>query len=368
MFHAVHAANAPWSDLVAECLAGLDASATPNLGFIYITEALAPNLDDILARLRAVTPITEWVGSVGLGICAGGHEYFEQPAMAILFGDLPTQSFRILRTITTENDARLPEHDDWLDGDRPPFAILHADTNNDLSPRLVEGLAETTSGFLVGGLTTSTYRDHQIAGGPTGGGVSGVLFSPDVEVATALSQGCSPIGEIHTITKASDNILVSLDGRSAFEVFGEEIGEVLLADLNRAAGYIHAALPVAGSDTGDYVVRNLVGADRDRGLVAIAAEVEAGDRVLFVRRDPQSAKDDLVAMLGRLKDRVGGAPKAGIYVSCVARGPQMFGANDVETGLINNALTGVPLIGFYANGEISNNRLYAYTGVLTLFL
>ena len=27
-----------------------------------------------------------------------------------------------------------------------------------------------------------------------------------------------------------------------------------------------------------------------------------------------------------------------------------------------------PLVGFFANGEISNNRLYGYTGVLTLFL
>ena len=33
----------------------------------------------------------------------------------------------------------------------------------------------------------------------------------------------------------------------------------------------------------------------------------------------------------------------------------------------DRALGDVPLAGFYANGEISHNRLYGYTGVLTLF-
>ena len=369
MFQSAHAAEGSWRDLVDRCLAELKPSdIKANLGFLYVTEALAPTLGEILDRLRAESGIADWVGSVGMGICAGGREYFDEPAMAVLACELPDDSFRILPTMTEDRDAELTDHGDWLTADRPPFAILHADTNNGQSPQLVERLAETTSGFLVGGLTMSAARQHQVAGELTGGGVSGILFSPEIEIATALSQGCSPIGEVHTVTEATDNIIVSLDGRPAFEVFGEEIGDVLLRDLNRAAGYIHAALPVAGSDTGDYVVRNLVGADRDRGLIAIAASVEAGDRVLFVRRDPQAAKDDLVAMLERIKRRAGDAPKAGVYVSCVARGPHMFGENDAEMGLIHEALADVPIIGFYANGEISNNRLYAYTGVLTLFL
>jgi hypothetical protein len=32
------------------------------------------------------------------------------------------------------------------------------------------------------------------------------------------------------------------------------------------------------------------------------------------------------------------------------------------------ALSLVPLVGFAGNGEISHNRVYSYTGVLSLFL
>jgi small ligand-binding sensory domain FIST len=36
--------------------------------------------------------------------------------------------------------------------------------------------------------------------------------------------------------------------------------------------------------------------------------------------------------------------------------------------MIGEALGDVPIIGFFGNGEISNGRLYTYTGVLSLFL
>jgi small ligand-binding sensory domain FIST len=45
----------------------------------------------------------------------------------------------------------------------------------------------------------------------------------------------------------------------------------------------------------------------------------------------------------------------------------MFGAPNRELGLIRDTLGDFPLVGFFANGEISHNRLYGYTGVLTLF-
>jgi small ligand-binding sensory domain FIST len=105
-----------------------------------------------------------------------------------------------------------------------------------------------------------------------------------------------------------------------------------------------------------------------RGRLAIGAPVAPGDRLLFCRRDPASALKDLERMLGDLKRRAPTTPRAGLYFSCVARGPNQFGPDSVELGLIRQALGEFPLVGFFANGEISNDRLYGYTGVLTLFL
>ncbi len=89
--------------------------------------------------------------------------------------------------------------------------------------------------------------------------------------------------------------------------------------------------------------------------------------ILFCRRDPESARHDMARMVKQLAGRLKGPPKAGIYVSCVARGAALFGEAAVETRLIRESLGEFPLIGFFANGEISRDRLYGHTGVLTLF-
>jgi small ligand-binding sensory domain FIST len=127
-------------------------------------------------------------------------------------------------------------------------------------------------------------------------------------------------------------------------------------------------LPIAGSDTGDYLVRNLVAIDPAQGLVVTAAETVDGDWVLFVRRDAESASKDLRRMLQGLGSRVTATPRAGLYFSCVARGPNLFSDKAHELKAIREAFGDIPIAGFFGNGEISNDRVYAYTGVLTLFV
>jgi small ligand-binding sensory domain FIST len=72
-------------------------------------------------------------------------------------------------------------------------------------------------------------------------------------------------------------------------------------------------------------------------------------------------------MLASLKARLTGPPRGGVYVSCLGRGAQLFGKESQELRQIRDELGDFPLVGFYANGEISRDRLYGYTGVLTLF-
>ena len=88
---------------------------------------------------------------------------------------------------------------------------------------------------------------------------------------------------------------------------------------------------------------------------------------MFVRRDGNAAAQDLDRMLNGVVARAGGSPRAALYYSCVARGPNLFGKNSEELKAVQTALgSDVPLVGFFANGEISRNRLYGYTGVLTI--
>ena len=337
-----------------------------NLGFVYVTDLLADRLDGILAHLKENTGIGHWVGGVGMGICAAGRGYFDRPAVAVMAASLPQDSYRVVPQIDDVGGSISGNLKAWIDRVSPAFGIVHGDSSNSGTPAIIEALGGAASSFLVGGLTSSRGPDFQVADSVTGGGVSGVLFAPGVEVATGLTQGCAPVGPSHLISEGVDNIIVGLDGRRALDVFEEDLGEPLAR--HRAAGGIHAAFPVEGSDTGDYVVRNLIGIDPERGWLAVGGQATTGARVMFVARDAESAEADLAAMLDKLKNRLTARPKGGVYVSCIARGPSLFGSPDTEAALIRDVLGDFPLIGFYANGEISNARLYTYTGVLTLFV
>ncbi|MDA1090525.1 MAG: FIST C-terminal domain-containing protein [Proteobacteria bacterium] len=338
------------------------------LGFLYVTDNLADDIGSVLTYLRQTTGVDEWTGAVGLGICANGVDYFDRPAAAAMVATLEKDSFFVFPAISDDIEDFPIEGKAWVDEMSAPFGIVHGDPNNPDAVDIIEALGLATSAFLVGGLTASRGAHAQIAGGVIDGGVSGVLFAPSVEVATGLTQGCVPVGPSHVVSDCLDNIIIGLDGGGALDVFKEDIGELLSRDLTRAVGYIHAAFPIEGSDTGDFVVRNLNGIDPERGWLAVADNIHAGDRVMFVRRDPSSAIEDMEAMITNLKARLPGPPRGGIYFSCVARGPNMFGEEKTEMSMIRDQLGEFPLVGFFGNGEISNNRLYGYTGVLALFL
>ncbi|MEM7251811.1 MAG: FIST N-terminal domain-containing protein [Pseudomonadota bacterium] len=359
------AEHTDWAICCDQAIADLD-GATGTLGFLYVTDAFVNAMPGIINRLRDKTGVTDWVGSVGLGICATGVEYFERPALAVLLTSLDPADYRLIGT----------DGEDWSSVESACatvrggayFGMVHADpTNPNVATILSDLPGKASDAFFVGGLTSSQSTHWQVANQVSQGGVSGVLLGSEVPVRTQLTQGCTPIGPRHEVTRSERNFVVELDGRPALDVFREDIGEILARDLRRVAGYIFAALPIADTDTGDYLVRNLVGVDPRTGVVAIGELVEPGQKLMFCRRDHNTAREDMVRMLEDLKGSLAGPPQAGVYFTCLARGPNLFGPNGEEVQMIRDVLGDFPMVGFFGNGEISNNRLYAYTGVLSVF-
>jgi small ligand-binding sensory domain FIST len=355
---------ADWAKAAFACVERLGPLAHGGrLGFIYVTDHLANRLGDIAAFLRRTTSVADWVGTVGLGVVGNGTEHFETPTIALLVADLPPGSWRILES--SKGAVQPTEAAGAMAA--PGLAIAHADPRCDDLPGVIERLAASSDSFVVGGLSSSRGKMVQLAGHLEEGAVNGVRLAPEVAVVTGLTQGCAPIGVTHAITAGQHNVIFELDGRAALDVLKQDVGDILARRLERLAGYIHVSFPVAGSDTGDYLVRNLVGIDQQRGWIAVGEVIEPGRAIRFVRRDRAAAEEDLVRMLGALKRRLAAPPKAGLYFSCVARGPNLFGPNSEEVAILRRELGEFPLAGLFCNGEISNARLYGYTGVLTLF-
>jgi small ligand-binding sensory domain FIST len=368
-FRAAHAAGESWAALAKSCLVQLEPLPEgANLGFLYATDALSGDLDSILTFLRERTRIADWVGSVGIGICASGVETFDAPGLALMVAALPPGSFRVFAPIADDFARFSAETAPWVAQHGAALGIVHGDPRQGGLAEILETLTARSAAFLVGGLSSARETPQQIAGRVVEGGLSGVLLTPEIAVVTGLTQGCSAIGPVRQISEADGNVIMAIDGRPALEILKADIGELLSRDLRRVAGLVFVGFPVAGSDTGDYLVRNLMALDVAHQWLAVAQDVAAGDKVLFCRRDTPSALADLKRMLAALQRRAGGPPKAGLYFSCVGRGPSLFGDNSAELGIVRAALGDFPLAGFFGNGEISSDRLYGYTAVLTLFL
>jgi small ligand-binding sensory domain FIST len=362
------------ASLAQRCLEQLPAQSNANLGILYVSEPAAVRFSQIAGELVAGTGIANWVGGVGLGLCAGGEEVYERPAAAVLTASLPDDKFRLFGP-TDDPAADLPRaHAQWIQTEQPSLALVHADPRCRDLVRITLETGMATGAFLVGGLVShrcATPLLARAAGSEGEGfgtaGIGGLMLSPDVAVATALTQGCMPIGPVRRIDEARDNVVMAIDGRPALSVLKDDIGPALAEDMRKLGNVIFAGLPVAGSDTGDYLVRNLLAIDPGNNWIVLGAEVQSGDQILFCRRDPDSARTDMARMLGQLARRLPGPPKAGIYVSCVARGVSLFDEPGVEAAMIRDTFGDIPLVGFFANGEISRDRLYGHTGVLTLF-
>lgn len=369
MFHVAHGTAPNWQQTANLCLAQLgNIPVEANFGFLYVTDHLAGHLPEILAFFKEQTDIRHWVGSVGIAVCATAQEYNDEPALCVMIADFPDGSFRIFPAIKSDI-AEFSGNRAWCEQAGARFAVVHGDPRNPKTPGFIAELSEAIQdGFLVGGLTSSRGANFQIAGGLTEGGVSGAVFAHPVTVATGLTQGCTPLGRKHEITECQDNIAIRIDDRPALDVFNEDVGDLLARDPARAAGYIFAGFPIKGSDTGDYIVRNLVGMDPQNKLLAIGEYLNTGDSIIFCKRDARTAYEDLLRMLHDLKRRLARPPRGGVYYSCLGRGAHLFGDDSVEMRTIRQELGDFPLVGFFANGEISHNRLYGFTGVLALFL
>lgn len=205
------------------------------------------------------------------------------------------------------------------------------------------------------------------------GGVA-LGFSGGVRVETLVSQGCRPIGEPLTITGANENFVLTLGSRPAYKVLVEIVESLPPSIRERASGNLFAGLAVSEYveefKTGDFLVRNLLGADPDAGAVAIGAHPRVGQTLQFQIRDFVSADEELVHLTGAAADR-GVRPFASLVFACNGRGRHLFGEPSHDARRLAERFGPHPSAGFFCNGEIGpvggRNFLHGYTASIALF-
>ncbi|WP_341913805.1 FIST N-terminal domain-containing protein [Polaromonas sp. YR568] len=415
-----HATHPQWRMAAGLVLAQLRAqmalhgyASSPGLGLLYITDHYTAQAQDILDFLGAELPeITDWAGTVGIGIASNNVEYFDEPALAVMLCELPSDQYRVFSGVS-------PLPPPGASHFQAHTALVHADAGTPDVAELIAEMAErTSSGYVFGGLASSRSKAVQFAlsgsgnvkgqgaaGGVFSGGLSGVAFAQGAGLMSRVTQGCQPVSREHEITACDANVVTELDGQSALDVMLADLGVSLdaprealekvrttLVGLSSAdAALQDGRIRRPGQFGADVLVRHIIGLDPARQGVAIAEVPSPGMRLAFCERNAEAARADLVRVCAEIREelepeeltlevasalsaseaesaphparRIAGA----IYISCAGRGGPHFGAPSAELQIVRRALGDVPLVGFFAGGEIARHNLYGYTGVLTVF-
>ena len=89
-----------WQQAIDDCLQQLDNKTQGStLGFVYVSDHFVPNLQAMLEALKSATNVADWVGTIGIGICASGIETYEQPAVSLMLTDIPAKDFRLFNPL-----------------------------------------------------------------------------------------------------------------------------------------------------------------------------------------------------------------------------------------------------------------------------
>jgi small ligand-binding sensory domain FIST len=220
-------------------------------------------------------------------------------------------------------------------------------------------------------------------------GAVGLALSGAIDVDVIVSQGCRPIGRMMTVTDSQDNAIFSLDGQAPaplirelyetmnpseqklFQESGIFIGRAMQS-IGIAQNGDGSAQPVAYPDElgrGDFLVRAVMGVERETGALVVADQFKVGERVQFQLRDANTAEEDLDMLLVPQSFRE--APAGALLFSCNGRGTRLYPHENGDIRIINETFGDIPLAGFFANGELGpvaqNNFLHGHTASLVLF-
>ena len=348
----------------------------------FATPAYGAAYPMILRAVASEAGTREVAGCSSMGVIAGETEIESGHALAVLvFGGedihatrffVPTLRGRAAGVAADVAAAVRPKLD------KSNLLILFADTYNfEAEPTLAALASELPRVPIAGGGASEdgSIGETFVFCGDTisSNAVSGMLLSGEFDLTLANTIACGLIGTAHRVTAARDNIILELDGRPAYEVFAEAAGP-LAADLRRALAYVFVAIPVYENATtierGQFVVRNIVGASEEHGVVAVSFQPKVGDTVGFVLRDAERSRQDLKATLDDLNDRLNAPPAFGLYFNCISRGNGLYNIPGHDSAYIRRALGPVPIAGFFTGFEIGaladQTSLLQYSGVLAL--
>lgn len=354
---------------VARRLRG-EAGRASQLGLVFASPDYLPVLDEFCDILRVEGWMVDVVGCTGAGWIGGGEEQENSPGFSVLALSNPETRF-FIREIGDEEDVAAGS----------PVRLAFLDPQNlQPEPWLEAFNREHPEGVLIGGLASGANIQNPQEGGVFHNGrlvERGVMVGwsgGGLRIQGVVSQGCRPIGEPLTVTRAENNVVYALGAQPAYQALESAFQTLTDQEKSTARGNLLAGLAtseyVEEFQAGDFLVRSIIGADPNSGAVVIGGIPRIGQTLQYQYRDRQAARMDLTGQLRWASEEF---PRmVGVLLcSCVGRGQTFFGSPNHDVSCVTEVFGDLPAGGFLGQGEIGPlhgvNCLTTYSAVVGLF-
>lgn len=354
-----------------------------DLALVFVSPSYAEHSGLLLSLIQDELSPGLVTGCTSVSLISNSHEYENAKGFAIGLYHLPDA--RLTPQVFSQADVERGQSPDYWrklsDVTHPKGWIVFADP---FKMNLEGWLRQWNQAFpgipTLGGLASGTsemngteiYLNDQVY---SQGGV-GIAFAGSVSIRSVISQGCTPIGDPGIVTKVNENVIAGIGNRRAYDVLMETVNNLPPDMATHAQGNLFLGLVIdeyhEDFHRGDFLIRNLLGVDAEKGVVAVGALPRLGQTVQFQLRSPEAARQDLTTLLqakqAALQDEhIHGA----LLCTCNGRGQRLFGRPNHDACAVVDTFPETGLVGFFCNGELGpvgdQNFLHGYTASLALF-
>ena len=366
-----------------EVLAGLGGSPV-DLAFVFFSPNHTESAEFLASMVYEQLHPKVLLGCSAESVIGGEQEVEGQPALCLWAAHLPGSSltpFHLGFRQYGENFTVTGWPEDMPGLETQPSFLIIGEPFTTPTETLLEELGARYPGVpAIGGMASGghepgmnrlLFNDRLVEEGVVGVAVTGA-----VRIRTVVSQGCRPIGDRFMVTQAEQNIIHELSGKPALDRLREVFGLLSPAEQRQAERALHLGLVIDEHkdhfERGDFLIRNLVGADQRTGSFALTDLVNEGQTVQFQLRDAASASEDLHALMtGERHEHSDHPPVGALIFSCNGRGQRFFRTPHHDVAAVRQRMGAIPVGGFFAMGEIGpvggNNFLHSYTASVALF-
>lgn len=357
---------------------GLGAPA--NVALAFVTPDYIPHIAEFSDIVRVDGHVMDVVGCTGSGLTSDGIEKEDGEGFSLLAVRSDDTEF-LIRELPNEMVDRADGPDFWRRN--VPAASSWILVTNPFGFGVDDWLVDWNAAFpgipTVGGLASGGHEPDQIAtfhnGQVIDGGMLVGLAGGSLRIVPLVSQGCRPIGEPLPVTRAEDNVIFALGSRPAYQALESAFQSLTETERSHAQGNLFAGLAnneyVDDFRPGDFMIRNIIGADPDSGAVVIAGIPRVGQTVQYQIRDRESAGADLRRVLQTARSSYG-APLGTLLFCCTGRGADFFGKPNHDAEMMESVLGAHPSAGVFCNGEIGplggRNCVHGYTASCAMFV